>query len=191
MPWGPGWQPPLWPPRGCAAAGLWGRFQTAGILHLNLQAVEVHRPQPGCFLMHWQPGWSMAQEHGRNTVPVIPQVCPPEQSVSFETFKECFPVMFDVCSLFQQDIRMCWKPCFSRALSSLVETTLLGNSPQFLSDKTLFYSYYRLFVDYLHQKCIISSRGKCLVIINVIYQEPDMFWVPPCTHQKRVHPSIV
>ena len=52
-------------------------------------------------------GYSMAQEHGRNMVPVTPQICPLKQSVSFETFKECFPIMFDVCSLFRQDIKMC------------------------------------------------------------------------------------
>ena len=56
------------------------------------------------------------------------------------------------CSWFWQDIILCWKPCFSGAVpqSFLRPGYLLGFSPQFGSYKTLFSSYYRLFIDYFH-----------------------------------------
>lgn len=57
------------------------------------------------------------------------------------------------CSLFWQDPKLCWKPCFYRAVSqSYLRTCLPGCCPLFGSNKTLCYSYYRLFVDYFHRQ---------------------------------------
>ena len=51
------------------------------------------------------------------------------------------------CSWFWQDIKLCWNPCFSGAVlwSGYLRSCLPGYSPQFGSNKTLFYSYYRFF----------------------------------------------
>lgn len=56
-------------------------------------------------------------------------------------------------SLFWQDINLCWKPCFSGAVSQRhLGNGLPGCSPQFGSSKTLLYPYY---ID-------------CLLIISVL-----------------------
>ena len=54
------------------------------------------------------------------------------------------------CSSFWQDTKLCWKPYFSRAGPLSYLRGYSGFSPQFDSNKTLFYSYYRLFIDYFH-----------------------------------------
>ena len=51
------------------------------------------------------------------------------------------------CSLFWQDMKLCWNPCFSRAAPL---TYLRAASPQFGLNKILFDSYYSLFIDYFH-----------------------------------------
>ena len=57
------------------------------------------------------------------------------------------------CSLFWQDIKLCWKPCFSRAVpqSYLRGCLLVG------SNTTLLYSYYSLVIDYLCWQFFLSN----------------------------------
>lgn len=73
-------------------------------------------------------------------------------SFFFLIFKECISALF-WCSLFWQDRKLCWQPCFfSRAVpQSHLRSCLQGYSPQLGSCKTLSYPYYRLFTDYFHQ----------------------------------------
>ena len=58
--------------------------------------------------------------------------------------------MYTCCvwhSLFWRDIKLCSKPCFFRTVpQSYLRGCLKGYSPQFGLNKTLFYSYYRLFI---------------------------------------------
>ena len=76
-------------------------------------------------------------------------------------FLELYPWLVK-CSLFWQDIKLCWKPCFSRAVSqSHLGRWSLGYSPQFGSDKIIFYSF--LFLAF--KKKIIWL---CWVLLEVI-----------------------
>ena len=62
----------------------------------------------------------------------------------------CFWLFFflkpsTIVHLIQWDIKLCWPPYFSRAVSqSYLRSCLLCYTPQFGSNKTFFYSYYRL-----------------------------------------------
>ena len=61
-------------------------------------------------------------------------------------------------SLFCQDVKLCWKPCFSGAIPQRYPRGCLpGSSPQSDPDKTLFYFYYRLFIDYFHWQPVVSK----------------------------------
>ena len=63
-------------------------------------------------------------------------------------------------SLFWQDTKLYWKPCFSRAVpQNYLRDCLPGYSPQFGWNKTLFYSNYRLFIDYFCQQAYSSMSG--------------------------------
>jgi len=51
------------------------------------------------------------------------------------------------CSLFWQDMKLCWNPCFSGADPL---TYLRAASPQFGANKTFLFLLYSLFIDYFH-----------------------------------------
>ena len=56
---------------------------------------------------------------------------------------------FNGGSSFWHDRKVGWKPCFSEAVSqNYLGGWLPGYCPHFGSDKTLFYFFYRLFIDY-------------------------------------------
>ena len=57
------------------------------------------------------------------------------------------------CSLFWQDIKLCWTSCFFGAVpQGYLRGCLLGYTLQFGSNKTLFFSYCRSCVDYFHHQ---------------------------------------
>ena len=64
------------------------------------------------------------------------------------------------CSLFWQDLKLCWKPCFSRAVPQrYLRGCVLCYSPPFGWTTTPFYSYYSLVINYLHRQCLESLAG--------------------------------
>ena len=54
--------------------------------------------------------------------------------------------------MFWQDIKLCWKICFLRAVSQCHLGKKFQASSKFYSNKILLYSYYWFFTDYFHRQ---------------------------------------
>ena len=90
------------------------------------------------------------------TSPLPPTPSHPSRLSQSTRLSSCFfffvflnPDLFDILCSDKQNV--CWKPCFFGAVPlSYLRGCLPGYRPQTGSNKTLFYSYFRLFIDYFH-----------------------------------------
>ena len=84
----------------------------------------------------------------------------------FIDFEGMYP-FYVWCSLLWQDIKLCWKPCFCRTVpSSYVRGCPLSCSPQFDLGKTIFYSYYRLFIISADKTMYRTVNYRAIFLIN-------------------------
>ena len=103
-------------------------------------------------------------------------------------------------SVFWQDIKLCWKPCFSGAVpQNSLRGSLWHYDPQLGSNKTLFYSYYRLFIDYFYPQLshsaltpevllqslkLLSSPGHQLAPLHPVFSRRKTFSLHVCLFSK-------